>query len=223
MFNKEIKTSPRVYSYTEAGGHLQNEDYCEFHEHPTDSNIIICTLADGQGGRAGGAKAARVAGQACLASAIATKPKQLIRPTEWLSILASADRAVATAPDTGFTTLIGLCVSGSFVHGASIGDSAVIVYDKDLTWHRLTDQQVKNPPVGSGYAKITPFSYHLTPPWLIVVMSDGVWSYSGWESVLMHPPNLDGELLIQSLLSRARLSGSGQLQDDFTIITIQSE
>ena len=43
-------------SFSEAGGHCSNEDAFAIKQHPLDSHLWLCFVADGQGGRAGGAK-----------------------------------------------------------------------------------------------------------------------------------------------------------------------
>lgn len=50
-----------VFSHSEPGGHLVNEDSFVVQQHQDDPSCWICTLADGQGGRAGGARASRLA------------------------------------------------------------------------------------------------------------------------------------------------------------------
>ena len=44
----------------------------------------------------------------------------------------------------------------------------------------VTGCQTKDPPVGSGEAFFVPFAAELTPPWLVLAMTDGVWKYAGW-------------------------------------------
>jgi serine/threonine protein phosphatase PrpC len=45
-----------VITFSEAGGHPVNEDAFAVERHPADSECWLCFVADGQGGRAGGAR-----------------------------------------------------------------------------------------------------------------------------------------------------------------------
>jgi serine/threonine protein phosphatase PrpC len=212
----------RVVSFTEAGGRPHNEDAFEVHAHPDDPDCLVCVLADGQGGRAGGARAAQLACQVAAAAALRLSPDALTRSATWATILREADEAVAQASDAGFTTLIGCCVRGDALAGASSGDSAVLLISAGGS-QELTAQQLKNPPVGSGVAMFVPFAARLTPPWSVLVMSDGVWKYCGWDRIVTEAASQRGQALIDALQAKARLRGSGRFQDDFTIVVFDGE
>ena len=71
----------------------------------------------------------------------------------------------------------------AFVAGASSGDSAaLLVAGRHAT--ELTAGQRKDPPVGSGVATAVPFAVTARGPWRLLVMSDGVWKYVGWDRVV---------------------------------------
>src|SRR5262245_55649515 len=125
----------RTYSFSEAGGHPANEDAFLVQQLPGDSEGWLVCIADGQGGRAGGAKAARLACEAVAAGG-SSQP----------DVLSRADAAVAADPEAGFTTLIGLVVRGDIVTGASCGDSAVLAVCGSGGITELTRLQFKNPP-----------------------------------------------------------------------------
>src|ERR1700678_1002282 len=57
-----------LFSYSEKGDHAVNEDVFDVRRHPADPDCWLCFVADGQGGRAGGERAA---GLACQAGAAA--------------------------------------------------------------------------------------------------------------------------------------------------------
>ena len=210
-----------VHCFSEVGGHRLNEDTFAVKEHPLETGLWLCFLADGQGGRAGGGVASRVACQAALDAAIESRPERLILPHTWLSIIQQADEAVSADPDAGFTTLVGLCVSQSWVMGASNGDSAaLLVYGEKAI--ELTSGQRKNPPVGSGGAEAVSFSALLTPPWKVIVMSDGVWKYVRWDRVIEAARSEHGAALIEELQRPARLPGNGEFQDDFTVVVLEA-
>ena len=50
-----------VLTYSEVGGHRVNEDAFVARPHPVDPDSWLICLADGQGGRAGGAQASQLA------------------------------------------------------------------------------------------------------------------------------------------------------------------
>ena len=135
----------------------------------------------------------------------------------------SADTLVAKDSIAGFTTLIGLCVRDDRIVGASNGDSAVAIFDATRDGWELTTNQFKNPPVGSGDAPFVTFATNLERPWMVLAMSDGVWKYSRWEKIKQAGKILRGQAILDDLLQSARLMKTGQLQDDFTLVVLQSE
>ena len=116
----------RVLSFSEIDDHAVNEDVFEVWRHPADPDCWLCFLAEGQGGVAGGQQAARLACQAAANAALRLPPVELARPEIWVDILQEADETVAADSQAGFTTLIGLCIAGHALAGASSGDSAVL-------------------------------------------------------------------------------------------------
>jgi serine/threonine protein phosphatase PrpC len=206
----------QIHSFSEVGGHPENEDAFVVQQHPLDKEAWLCFLADGLGGHAGGGQAARLA---CHNAASGYSPEQLCELATWTSIFRSADKSVAGDAMAGFTTLVGLCVSRQLVVGASAGDSAVLLISGDHA-KELTSGQKKNPPLGSGGAEATPFLSTFKSPWQILVMSDGVWKYLGWEQIAVLANRFHGTALIEELQKPARLPGSGKFQDDFTMVVI---
>ncbi|MBS0657973.1 MAG: hypothetical protein JSR82_06970 [Verrucomicrobia bacterium] len=53
-----------IRTHSEPGGKRENEDFLLVGRHPEDTKIVLMALADGQGGRAHGAAAARSACEA---------------------------------------------------------------------------------------------------------------------------------------------------------------
>jgi hypothetical protein len=209
-----------VVTFSEAGGHPANEDAFEVQPHPAEAGCLLCALADGQGGRAGGAVAARLACRMAIASASRLPPDQLTRLAAWPTLLRSADAAVCADPQAGFATLLAFCVWGESLCGASSGDSAVLLINGDGSAEELTARQVKNPPVGSGAAVWVPFAARLVRPWAVLALSDGVWKYAGWEGVLEAARAHRGPSLLEALQVRARLPRSGRFADDFTLVVL---
>ena len=145
----------------------------------------------------------------------------LSSPSEWVTLLQGVDAAVEAEPLAGFTTLIGFGVRGSSLVGASSGDSAVLVISSGDRPRIVTENQRKNPPVGSGGAAFVPFAARLIVPWRISAMTDGVWKYVGWERVIEILGQEGGAEAIARMQARARLPGSGRFQDDFTVVVIE--
>jgi hypothetical protein len=54
-------------------------------------------------------------------------------------------------------------------------------------------------------------------------MSDGVWKYAGWDRVWDSAGRLSGEELLADLQVAARLRTTGEFQDDFTVVLLESE
>ena len=210
-----------LLTFSEVGGHRVNEDAFVARTHPVDSESILVCLADGQGGRSGGARASQLACETVWNSSCALAPRSLAESATWQAILTEADAVVAADAEAGFTTLIGLCIRDDFLSGASCGDSAVLVLSDDSI-EQPTSRQFKNPPVGSGEADFVPFERKLYRPWRVLVVSDGVWKYAGWDMMSKAARESGGNDLISRLQSSARLRASGMFPDDFTVVLLEA-
>jgi serine/threonine protein phosphatase PrpC len=210
-----------IFSCSEAGGHPTNEDAFEVRQHPGGPSCWLCALADGQGGRAGGAEAARLACRTVIEVASSQPISSALMTRMWVAALRRADERVAADRRAGYTTLIGFAVGGGQVVGASSGDSAVWLADADRYISDLTARQVKNPPVGSGGAVPSPFAARLPASWLVLAMSDGVWKYVGRDRIRELLRESRGRELLDALRAQARLPRSGSLPDDFTVVVLQ--
>jgi serine/threonine protein phosphatase PrpC len=209
-----------VSTFSEVGGHRVNEDAFAVQQHPLDPGLWLCFVADGQGGQPGGGPAAQLACRIALAAAAACRPERLTHEGTWSGILQEADLAVRDDPAGGFTTLVGLGVGRHRVVGASSGDSAALLVCGERPVD-LTARQRKNPPVGSGAVDAVPFAATLGLPWKLLAMSDGVWKYVGWDEVIEVARRERGAALVAALQRSARLPGSGQFQDDFTVVVLE--
>jgi len=213
----------RIESFSEAGnGHVANEDAVVVRQHPVDPRMTLVCLADGQGGRAGGAVAARRACDTLANVAADTDPHDLMDLASWGTLFRTADLAVAADPTAGLTTLVGFGVTTGRIAGASCGDSDVLVVT-DAAAVVLTRGQRKNPSVGSGDAEAVGFEVELPQPWKVLAVSDGVWKYVGWERVIAAARAKSGRDLLAELERAARLPGSGRFQDDFTAVLLELE
>jgi serine/threonine protein phosphatase PrpC len=211
----------KLFTHSEPGGHLTNEDAFGVLRFADDPVTLICALSDGQGGQTGGAAAAQTAVDSCLEKAQSYVIEELVKSNIWQAIGETVDRNVSFNPEAGYATFIGLVLTSSFVIGISNGDSAVALFLNDQ-FVLLTEQQHKNPPVGSGTARLAPFSARLNPPWKLLLMSDGVWKVIGWETIIKRCGADSGQELIPSLREVAAKNSGGTLPDDFSLILIES-
>src|SRR5687767_13166344 len=129
-----------------ASHHPESQDALLHLPHPADPACLLLFLADGHGGRAGGARAARLACRSAADAACACDPSELASPTDWSDLLRRADAAVHADTDAGFTTLVGLCLYRGFIAGASCGDSMALLVSPHHRTVDLTAQQQKHPP-----------------------------------------------------------------------------
>jgi hypothetical protein len=204
----------RTYSFTAAGGHAVNEDAFVLQPFPDDPEQWLVAIADGQGGRAGGAAAAQLA---------CSSVRTFSRTESWVERLSQCDAAVAQMSGAGFTTLAAFEIRGNTLSGASCGDSAILSLCGSGKVLELTRHQFKNPPVGSGEANFIPFEVELARPWKVLAMTDGVWKYAGWQRIRELAARFSGEELIAQLQNAARLKTSGEFQDDFTVVLLEGE
>lgn len=213
----------RHFVFTEPGFEHRNEDVVRVAAHLNETDGWLCALADGQGGRAGGAAAAQIAVARSLAATLSQSPETLLDEYCWYPVVAEADEAVAESDEAGLTTLVCAFVTMRAVCGVSCGDSAALLVQADKTARLLTEHQRKNPPVGSGAAFPVAFGAVLTPPWKILLLSDGVWRSVGWETIERLAGLLNGETLTAALRESAKGAGGGRLHDDFSLILLQGD
>jgi len=210
------------YVHSEPGHGHQNEDVVIARPHPEDERVFVCSLADGQGGQPGGGEAARLAAERSVEVALSHSVKTLQNTTVWYDIVGAADEAGADHEDAGFTTLVSLCVTERSVCGASCGDSGALLVQSGGSVV-LTQKQRKNPPVGSGAAVPVAFSARLKLPWMLLVMSDGVWKFIGWDTIIELTARKRGEELIAALRHASLQANGGKFWDDFSLILLQQE
>jgi PPM family protein phosphatase len=208
------------FVHSEPGHAHTNEDAVEVHWLPADDRMLLCALADGQGGQSGGAAAAQIAVRKSLEVALTFTPVDLLNERIWRGIVNAADEGVAEAPSAGYTTLVCLGVSKERLCGASCGDSAALLITEGQTY-LLTERQVKNPPIGSSAAQPVAFTAALGRAWKVLVMSDGVWKYVGWERLEELARQLEGEALLTALRQTVASGWGGKLPDDFTLALLQ--
>ena len=208
------------WTHSEPGHDHANQDVALVRPHPDDALSLLCALADGQGGRSGGAEAAHLAASECLSAASTFPAASLLDEAAWYPIVNAADEAVCEDDDAGYTTLVGLCVSAGVVCGASCGDSGALLLAGGRE-RLLTEHQRKDPPVGSSAARPVAFSARLVPGWKLLIVSDGVWKGIGWDGIARLARAHAGEALIAALRRAALDENGGALGDDFSVILLQ--
>ncbi len=210
------------FIHSEAGDGHVNEDVVLVRPHPGDAGVLLCALADGQGGQAGGARAAPVAVEESLRAASSFPVNELRQAAPWYAVVGAADETVCEDDAAGYCTLVSLGVSEREVWGASCGDSGALLLSggRDLL---LTEDQRKDPPVGSSAARPVAFSARLTPGWTLLVVSDGVWKFVGWEHIAEMAAQKQGQELIAALRGAAWDASGGRLPDDFSVALLHNE
>ena len=208
------------YSFSKAGNGHENEDEICVKEHIKDKEVMVCALADGQGGQFGGGRAAKVAVEKSIEIVMQYSIEQLTKRQTWEKIISLTDEAVNEDKEAGYTTLVSLCVIENWVYGASVGDSAASVLSSGKKI-LLTERQRKNPPVGSSGALSEFFCFKLVKPWKVLVMSDGVWKYVGWDCIFNTSSSFNGQSIIDNLFSSITDFQRNYLPDDFSIVLLQ--
>lgn len=205
-------------THTEPGGKDVNEDCLLMRAHPQDSAVWIVCIADGQGGRAHGAAAAQMACQSYYEKAAACSLADLFRASVQQELFRYVDDRVSQTG--GFTTFVAAVVEREFLIGGSSGDSKVYAVQGQAELEELTLSQHKNPPVGSGGAMFETFSRPLLPGHRLLMVTDGVWKYAGYEN-LKNALKSGSFPWVADELRTATLARCGtSLPDDFSLVGI---
>jgi serine/threonine protein phosphatase PrpC len=168
----------------------------------------LLAVADGMGGRAGGAAVADFVIRHLEAHA---RWPTFPTPFALAELLRQIDRDAATQAGGGETTAIVCAVSDAGVSGAAVGDSAAW-WVTATGVQALTVEAVRKPWVGSGGADALPFAVPAEPGTLLL-MTDGVWEYAD-PAVLRDIARGDDLAPIPARLIDAARMRTGQLQDD---------
>ena len=192
----------------------ENQDHIETRR---ANNKRLLALADGQGGREGGALAARLALQSAL-DYLESIPNPDAHTL--LTAISVADEAVETREDAGYSTLILLVCQQNQIVGASVGDSMTL----QITANRsieLSERQRKNPPLGSGAAVGAQFAVQAQMGDQILLMSDGVFRFVGLECIERICRHSDDLAVLPDLLSLQNRSDTGDLPDDWSAMLLR--
>ncbi len=174
---------------------------------------LILAVADGAGGRTGGAQAADQA------MAFLRREAARLRPDEdadiWCELLMECDRRLLEDSEAGETTAVVAMVAAGGIVGASVGDSGAWIIRQEGI-QDLTKRQIRKPFLGTGAALPLPFQSPLRDGTLLLA-SDGLFKYAGAEAIGRIILANDIETAAEELLDSVRLR-SGNLQDDVAIL-----
>jgi serine/threonine protein phosphatase PrpC len=175
---------------------------------------VIFALADGAGGRSGGAEAADLATQLILKSA------DLLTTQEHCEcLLRTIDGAISADRIAGETTAIVAVVKTEKVFGASVGDSGTWVLNGSNI-DDLTVNQVRKPFLGSGAAMPVGFSRDRLYGTLLIA-TDGLLKYTSREAIAGVVEKSDLNEAPEALVNLVRYT-SGNLPDDVAIALCRS-
>lgn len=172
--------------------------------------LVLC-VADGAGGRSGGAEAASLA-----IGLIREDAFRLNNRNTCAEALRRMDEAMAKDPVAGETTCTLAIVTPEEIFGASVGDSEVWWIPESGDPLNLTESQQRKPFVGSGGAWPVPFQRRNQPGWLLLA-TDGLLKYTSAERIVGVCREQAVELAANQLIELVRYP-SGGLPDDVTVI-----
>jgi len=189
-------------------GNPENQDRgLVLHDGP---RIILC-VADGAGGRSGGAEAAT------LAVKLIRQGAHLLSDSDACAeALRKMDQAVAKDPVAGETTCVLAIVTPEEIFGASVGDSDAWWISESGDHLNLTEAQQRKPFIGSDSAWPVPFR-HKNQPGNLLLATDGLLKYTSAERIIGTCREQPVEVAAGQLIELVRYP-SGGLPDDVTLI-----
>jgi serine/threonine protein phosphatase PrpC len=170
-------------------------------------------VADGVGGRSGGAEASELLVQ-CVAGHFRDTTGE-VSDLDCVSLLERIDRILWEDRLAGETTAVLAVVTPEAIVGASVGDSDAYLILPDREY-ALTHNRRK-PYLGYGAAAAEPFNAELGDG-VLLLASDGLWKYADLGRVLSiaRTPSLSLEAMAAALIDAARLP-NGALWDDVSV------
>jgi serine/threonine protein phosphatase PrpC len=172
--------------------------------------IILC-VADGAGGRSGGAEAATLA-----VKLIRQDAHLLVDADACVEALRKMDGVTSKDPVAGETTCVLAIVTPEEIFGASVGDSGAWWISESVNHLNLTEAQQRKPFIGSGSAWPVPFR-HKNQPGNLLLATDGLLKYTSAERIIGTCREQPTEIAARQLIELVRYP-SGGLPDDVTLI-----
>ena len=177
----------------------------------------FAVVADGVGGRGGGADAAGAVLEAVQALAARPDPHRWDR-VRWLADL---DRQMAESGMGGETTAVAVWLSALGPIGVAAGDSVAWWVTAD-GWGDLTAAAKPKPWVGSGAAVPVPFGKPLQHVGTLLLATDGLTKYTPPERIVAVVRGTPFDDIPRSLIDLVR-PPSGRLPDDAAVIAARWE
>jgi len=189
-------------------GNPENQDRgLVVHDGP---RLVLC-VADGAGGRSGGAEAASLA-----VKLIREDAYHLNNGEACVEALRRMDEAMAKDSVAGETTCVVVVVTPEEIFGASVGDSGLWWIQENGDLLNLTEGQQRKPFVGSGSAWPVRFQHRNQSGWLLLA-TDGLLKYTSAERIVRVCREQPVEIAAKQLIDLVRYP-SGGLPDDVTVI-----
>lgn len=195
-------------------GNVELQDRVEIIE---QFGTTILVVADGAGGRSGGAGAAQR-----VIEMVHGNVTRLITmdPLACSGLLEEIDREIEGNAVAGETTGVIVVVAGGLIVGASVGDSEAWLISAE-GYERLTENQIRKPFLGSGRANVVSFKAEFREGTLLLG-TDGLFKYTGAERICeVVKESSDVRGAARALLDLVRLP-SGNLQDDVGVALCRS-
>jgi PPM family protein phosphatase len=200
---------PWECAYAAASYRTDSEDRTGFWRTKYGHLIMV---ADGMGGRRGGA----IASEFVLTGVAAyAKWPAFPSPQALCNLFRQIDLDSVKVPGMGETTGAVCALSDRGISGAAVGDSATW-WVTGNTLSILTTEAYPKPWLGSGIAKPIPF-FAPDEPGTLLLMTDGVWKYAPQDLLIEWARTLEVSALPAKFIDAAKLR-SGQLQDDAAIV-----
>lgn len=177
---------------------------------------VVLVVADGAGGRRGGADAAQFACERIMSQAA----DSFGSARDWADRLKIIDRQLTDSDHGGQTALLVAEVWNGRVCGASVGDSEAWAVDRRRDPIDLTDGQPRRPLVGTGAARPKPFGPVELDGRRLLLASDGLFRFATKKS-LLHKAQWTVVSRAPSLLTDLVRLRNGELQDDVAVIVCQ--
>lgn len=175
-----------------------------------NGDAAVLVVADGAGGRTGGAEAATE-----FVELAKSRAAELTGEEACVQLLRDADAAIARSRHGGETTGLVVVVTPRKTFGASVGDSAAWWVSPHQA-EELTAGQKRKPFLGTGVAAPVPFVHHFALG-SIVLATDGLWKYTSLERVREQVIGQTSDCAAQGLV-RLVTYPSGALPDDVGVI-----
>ena len=174
-----------------------------------DGERLIFVIADGAGGRSGGAEAAEM-----VVRLVCEHARDLQSCGDCEKLLGEIDRAILADGIAGETTAVIVVASVNKVFGASVGDSGAWILS-GAHIDELSQGQVRKPFIGTGAALPVGFSRGGLDGTLLVT-TDGLLKYTSREAISATIGKCNLDALPEALVKLVRYA-SGNLPDDIAI------